>query len=188
MAGINKDTKDPENGKLVRDEKTGEPTGILLNHAQELIEKHIPPLTLDQTKKAIELAARDCVRNGLTSVHDARVSPMMLAAFRELIREGRMPLRIYAILDGADQALVNEWLGRGPEIDPHHVLTVRSFKLFADGALGSRGAAMLQPYSDAPQTKGLITTPEEKVYELTRRSLERGFQVCTHAIAMPEID
>jgi predicted amidohydrolase YtcJ len=182
LAGVTKGTKDPENGKILRDEKTGEPTGILLNRAQALVEKHIPPMTLEQTKKAIELAAGECVRNGLTSVHDARVSPIMLQAFRELIREGRMPLRVYAILDGADRALVDEWLKRGPEIDPQHRLTIRSFKLFADGALGSRGAALLQPYSDAPQTKGVVTTPEKDVYELTRRSLERGFQVCTHAI------
>jgi predicted amidohydrolase YtcJ len=182
LAGVNRDTKDPDNGKLIRDEKTGEPTGILLNHAQELVEKHISPMTLEQTKKAIELAARECVRHGLTSVHDARVSSVMLEAFRELIHEGRMPLRIYAILDGADQLLVSEWLERGPEIDPQRRLTIRSFKLFADGALGSRGAALLEPYSDAPQTKGVITTPREKVYELTRRSLEKGFQVCTHAI------
>ena len=83
--------------------ETGEPTGILLNRAQELVEQHIPPLTLDQTEKAIELAARECVRNGLTSVHDARVSPLMLQALRELIRQDRMPLRVYAILDGANQ-------------------------------------------------------------------------------------
>ena len=181
-AGINKETKDPENGKILRDEKTGEPTGVLLNRAQELLEKHIPPLTLEQTENAIELAARECVRNGLTSVHDARVSPLMLQAFRELIRQDRMPLRIYAMLDGADQELVNEWLARGPEIDPGHRLTIRSFKIFADGALGSRGAALLQPYSDAPQTKGVITTAEADIYQLTRRSLQKGFQVCTHAI------
>ena len=182
LAGVNKETKDPDNGKVLRDEKTGEPTGILLNRAQELVEKHIPPMTLGQTEKAIELAARECVRNGLTSVHDARVSPIMLEAFRALIRDGRIPLRIYAILDGADEALVNEWLARGPELDPQHRLTIRSFKLFADGALGSRGAALLQPYSDAPQSKGVITTPETEVYQLTHRSLEKGFQVCTHAI------
>jgi predicted amidohydrolase YtcJ len=182
LAGVTKNTRDPENGKILRDEKTGEPTGILVNRAQALVEKNIPPMTLEQTKKAIELAARECVRNGLTSVHDARVSPIMLQAFRELIREGRMPLRVYAILDGADHALVDEWLARGPEIDRQHRLTIRSFKLFADGALGSRGAALLQPYSDAPQTKGVITTPEKEVYELTHRSLAGGFQVCTHAI------
>lgn len=174
LAGVTKDTKDPENGKILRDEKTSEPTGVLLNQAQALVERHIPPMTLDQSKKAIELAAHECVRNGLTSVHDARVSAIMLQAFRDLIREGRLPLRVYAILDGADHELVAEWLKRGSEIDSQHRLTIRSFKLFADGALGSRGAALLEPYSDAPQSKGVITTPEKDVYELTRRSLERG--------------
>jgi predicted amidohydrolase YtcJ len=93
-----------------------------------------------------------------------------------------MPLRVYSMLDGADKSLVDEWLKRGPEIDPQHRLTIRSFKLFADGALGSRGAALLEPYSDAPQTKGLMTTPEPAIYDLTRRALQTGFQVCTHAI------
>jgi len=182
LSGVSRDTKDPGNGSILRDEKTGEPTGILLNRAQELVEKQIPPLSLDQAEKAIELAARECVRNGLTSVHDARVSPIMLQAFRELIRQGRMPLRIYAILDGADSALVKEWLARGPEVDPDHRLTIRSFKLFADGALGSRGAALLEPYSDMPQSKGVFATPEAEIYELTRQSMQKGFQVCTHAI------
>jgi len=182
VSGISRDTKDPENGRILRDEKSGEPTGILLNRAQELVENKIPPLSLDQAEKAIELAASECVRNGLTSVHDARVSPIMLQALRDLISQGRMPLRIYAILDGADSALASEWLARGPEIDPRHRLTIRSFKLFADGALGSRGAALLEPYSDAPQSKGVVTTPEAGIYELTHQSLQKGFQVCTHAI------
>ena len=182
LAGINKDTKDPENGKILRDEKTGEPTGILLNHAQELVSKHIPPMTLPQAKRAMQLAARECVRNGLTSVHEAKVTPLMIQAFHELEREGRMPLRVYVMLDGADKNLVDEWLKRGPEIDPHHQLTIRSFKLFADGSLGSRGAAMLEPYSDALQTKGVMTTPEAEVYSLTLRALQAGFQVCTHAV------
>ncbi len=182
LAGINKDTKDPENGKILRDEKTGEPTGILLNRAQDLVSKRIPPMTLVQAKRAMQLAARECVRNGLTSVHEAKVTPLMVEAFHELVREGRMPLRVYGMLDGADKNLVEEWLKRGPEIDPHHQLTIRSFKLFADGALGSRGAALLEPYTDAPQSKGVMTTPESEVYSLTRRSLQAGFQVCTHAI------
>jgi predicted amidohydrolase YtcJ len=182
IAGITKETKDPENGKILRDEKTGEPTGILLNRAQELVAKHIPPMTVAQAKKALALGAEECVKNGLTSIHEAQVTQLMLDAYRELIREGRMPLRLYAMLDGADGSLVEEWLKRGPEIDAQHQLTIRAFKLFADGALGSRGAALLEPYSDAPQTKGVVTTPEAAVYDLTRRSLQRGFQVCTHAI------
>jgi predicted amidohydrolase YtcJ len=182
IAGVTAATKDPDNGRIVRDEKSGEPTGILLNRAQELVESHVPPMSLEQTKQAIALAAQECVRNGLTSVHEARVSPMMIQAYRGLLRDGRLPLRIYVMLDGADQALVKEWLARGPEIDPKHQLTIRSFKLFADGALGSRGAALLAPYSDAPEIKGVVTTPQAAIYDLTRRSLEKGFQVCTHAI------
>ena len=153
-----------------------------LNRAQELVGKQVPAPTLEQLKKAIELAARECVRNGLTSVHEALVGATQLQAFRDLVAEGRLPLRVYVMLDGADRVLVAQWLERGPEVDSRHQLTIRCFKLFADGALGSRGAALLQPYSDAPQTKGVITTPESEVDQLTRSSLQRGFQVCTHAI------
>ncbi len=182
LSGITKDTQDPAGGRILRDEKTGEPTGILLNHAQDLVEKHIPPMTLEQTEQALALAAQECIRSGLTSVQEAKVSAIMIDAFRDMIRQNRMPLRIYGMLDGSDSALVSQWLRRGPEIDPNHHLTVRAFKLFADGALGSRGAALLQPYSDAPQTRGTFITPEPAVYDLTRRSLQKGFQVCTHAI------
>ena len=182
LAEIDKNTRDPENGKILRDERTREPTGILLNRAQDLVARHIPPMTLAQTKRAMQLAASECVSNGLTSVDEAKVTPLMVEAFHELVREGQMPLRVYAMLDGADKDLVERWLKHGPEIDPHHQLTVRAFKLFADGALGSRGAALLEPYSDAPQTQGNMTTPESEVYSLTRRALEAGFQVCTHAI------
>lgn len=182
LAGVGKDTPDPDKGKIVRDEKSGEPTGILLNSAQKLVERHIPPMTQPQVEEAIELAARECVRNGLTSVHEAKVTPVMVNAFRALVRENRLPLRVYTMLDGSDRTLVAEWLQRGPEIDPNHRLTIRAFKLFADGALGSRGAALLEPYSDAPQTRGTITTPEPEIYELARNSLAHGFQLCTHAI------
>ena len=182
VAGINKDTRDPENGKIIRDEKTGEASGVLINRAQDLVASHVPPLDLDSVKIALELAARECLRNGLTSVHEARVTPIMLRAFREMIKKGRLPLRVYAMLDGANPALIDEWLKRGPEIDPQHRLTIRSVKVFADGALGSRGAALFEPYTDAPNTKGSITTSEADMYELTRRCLGRGFQVATHAI------
>jgi predicted amidohydrolase YtcJ len=182
IAGVTKETKDPESGQILRDARTGAPTGILTNHAQDLVKRHIPKLTPEQTKRAIELAAAECVRHGLTSVHEAQVSGTMIRAFRELVQEGRLPVRVSVMLDGADRALVEEWFARGPEIDPHHRLTIRSVKLFADGALGSRGAALLEPYSDEPATRGLFTTSEDAVYDLTRRALAKGFQVATHAI------
>jgi len=182
IAGITKATRDPENGKIIRDEKTGEASGVLINRAQELVTSHVTPLDLDSVKIALELAARECLRNGLTSVGEARVTPIMLQAFREMVKKGRLPLRVYAMLDGSNSALIDEWLSRGPEVDPNHRLTIRCIKVFADGALGSRGAALFEPYSDAPETKGLITTPESDLYSLTRRALERGFQMATHAI------
>jgi len=182
VAAISKDTRDPENGKILRDEKTGEPSGVLINRAQDLVASHVAPLDLDSVKIALELAARECLRNGLTSVHEARVTPIMLQAFREMVKKGRLPLRVYAMLDGANPVLIDEWLKRGPEIDPQHRLTIRSVKVFADGALGSRGAALFEPYTDAPSTRGIVTTPETALYDLTRRCLARGFQVATHAI------
>jgi predicted amidohydrolase YtcJ len=182
LSSITKNTTDPENGKIVRNEKTGEPTGILLNRAQELVERQIPPMTLKQTKEAVLKAAEVCIRNGLTSIHEARVSGTMVQAYWELTEDNQMPLRIYAMLDGADKSLVQEWLMRGPHLDPRERFTIRAFKLFADGALGSRGAWMVEPYSDAPQTKGVVTTPEAQIESLTREALKRGFQVATHAI------
>ena len=182
LAGITKETKDPPNGQILRDARGGTPTGILTNHAQELIRRHLPKLTPEQTKRAIELAAAECVRHGLTSVHEAQVSGSMIRAFRELVQEGRLPVRVSVMLDGADRSLIDEWFARGPEIDPRHRLTIRSVKLFADGALGSRGAALLEPYSDEPGSRGLFTTPGDVVHDVTRRALVRGFQVSTHAI------
>ena len=183
LAGINRGTPDPDNGKIIRDPKTGEATGILTNRAQELIQKHIPALNISQVKRAIELASDECIRNGLTSVHEARVTRVMIQAFRELVKEHRLKLRVYGMLDFADKALIDEWLARGPEIDSaNHLFTIRSVKVFADGALGSRGAAMLEPYSDEPRTRGVVTTSQSEIFELTRRCLQRGFQVATHAI------
>ena len=182
LAGITKQTKDPENGKIIRDSKTDEPTGVLTNTAQQLIERQVPPLSKDQIKKAIQLAALECARNGLTSVDEAKVSPEELQAYRELIREGKMPLRVYVMLDGANKKLIDAWLEKGPLIEADGQLNVRSVKIFADGALGSRGAALFEPYSDAPTTKGVMTTPEADIYDLTSRCLKRGFRVCTHAI------
>jgi len=182
VAGINRNTRDPENGKILRDEKTGEPSGVLINRAQDLVASHVAPLDLDAVKIALELAARECLRNGLTSVHEARVTPIMLQAFRDMVKRDRLPVRVYAMLDGANPSLIDEWLKRGPEIDSQHRLTIRSVKIFADGALGSRGAALFEPYTDAPNTKGMSTTSEGAIYELTRRCLGRGFQVATHAI------
>jgi predicted amidohydrolase YtcJ len=182
IAGITTSTPDPQNGKIVKDARTGQPTGIFINKAQSLVEKHIPPLAPDQVEKALELAQEECLKYGLTTVHEANTSPEMLEAFRRLKNQNKLEIRIYAMLDASDQNLVTTFLGRGPEIDPDNILTIRCLKIFIDGALGSRGAALFEPYSDAPETKGVIVTPEEALYSLTVRALKANFQVAVHAI------
>jgi len=181
-AGITATTPEPPNGKILKDAKTGRLTGILTNQAQELLIRHIPPLGPEEVEKALELAIAECLQFGLTSLHEARTTPVMLEAFRSLKAQGRLKSRIYVMLDWTEEELLEKYYREGPEIDPDLMLTIRCIKIFVDGALGSRGAALLEPYSDASGVTGLVTTPEERVYELTRRALNNRLQVAVHAI------
>ena len=178
VAGIDDRTADPPGGKILRD-SSGKATGILIDRAQGLVGARIPPLTYAQIRRHLELAARECARLGLTGVHDAGVSREVLRAYRELIAADRFPLRVYAMI-GGDGPLWREYLEKGPEIGEK--LTVRSIKLMADGALGSRGAALWQPYSDEKTNSGLLITPRETIERVAREAAAKGFQVCTHAI------
>ena len=182
VAGIDKDTPNPENGVIIKDSTTGNPTGILTNRAQDLLTQHIPPMTLTQMEKALKLAIEECTRYGLTSIHEARTTTRMLEAFRSLKDKGELKSRIYVMLDWTENDLIETYYQSGPILDPDHLLTIRCIKIFVDGALGSRGAAMLEPYSDAPDEKGLVVTPEEDVYRLSKRALQSGLQVAIHAI------
>lgn len=178
IAGITKETRDPPGGKIIRD-AAGEPTGVLIDRAMGLVRAHVPPPTPAQIKRRLALAARECARLGLTTVHDAGVSAQDLAAYRELIAEGDLPVRIYAMI-GGDGELWRNYLEKGPEIGEY--LTVRSIKMFADGALGSRGAALWQDYSDEPGNQGLMLSSRETLERVARAAAARGFQVNTHAI------
>lgn len=178
LAGVTAQTADPPGGKIIRD-ALGNPTGVLVDRAMGLVRSKIPPPTYGQIKNQLESAARECARLGLTGVHDAGVSQEDLRAYRELIAEGRFPLRVYAMI-GGDGPLWREYLERGPEIGDR--LTVRSIKLYADGALGSRGAALWQDYSDEKGNTGLLMTTRESVERVSREAVAKGFQVCTHAI------
>ncbi|UCE41861.1 MAG: amidohydrolase [Candidatus Aminicenantes bacterium] len=182
IAGINNDTPDPPNGEIVRNPETGHPTGILTNAAQDLLNEHIPPLKSHQLEKALSLAIAECLKFGLTSVHEARTTGPMLEAFRSLKAKGELQNRIYVMLDWTEKILLESFLSKGLEIDPDNYLTVRCIKIFVDGALGSRGAAMMEPYSDAPGEMGFVVTPENEVLRLTSRALKSGFQVAVHAI------
>ncbi|MDH4232409.1 MAG: amidohydrolase, partial [Nitrospirota bacterium] len=182
MAGIAKDTPDPEGGKIYKDPKTGAPTGILANAAQGMITRLMPPLTVAQREKAFEIAGEELLKNGLTSVHDARITRKDLDALRSLKTKKKLKVRYYIMLDCTDEELIEPYLKNGPEIDPDNWLTIRCIKVFQDGSLGTRSALMLEPYSDAPDVLGVTTTSQEEIERLTIRSLQAGIQVATHAI------
>lgn len=178
LAGVTKDTKDPSGGQIIRD-KQGNPTGVLIDKAQGLVTRKIPTLTYEQVKRRLKLAADAAVKLGLTGVHDAGIGVDERNAYRELIKENALPLRIYAMIGGTGE-LWQQYSKTGHEIGSH--LTVRSVKLYADGALGSRGAALWQPYSDDKTTSGLMLTTKETLEDQIKEVAGKGFQVNTHAI------
>ncbi len=182
MAGITKDTPDPEGGKIYKDIRTGEPTGILANAAQAMVTRFMPALTAEQREKAFEIAGEELLKNGLTSVHDARITSEDLDALRSLKAKNELKLRYYLMLDCTDEELIEPYLQNGPEIAPDNWLTIRCIKIFQDGSLGTRSALMFEPYSDAPDVLGVSTTSQEEIESLTRRALQAGMQVATHAI------
>lgn len=178
IAGVTAATKDPPGGKIIRDAE-GRPTGVFIDRAQGLVTSKIPPPGYPVVRRRLALAARECARLGLTTVHDAGVGVETLRAYRELIEGRELPVRVYAMIRGEGE-LWREYLSKGPEIGDR--LTVRSIKLVADGAMGSRGAAFWQPYSDDPGNSGLLILQKEDIERVARAAVKAGFQVNTHAI------
>jgi predicted amidohydrolase YtcJ len=182
LAGITRETADPPGGRLLRDAQ-GRPTGVLIDRAMALVAAHIPPRRHEENTRAVLLAMDECLRFGITSFHDAGASREAIRVYKELLREGKLTLRLYVMISGRDEALLREALQRGPEIGlGDHRLTIRAIKLVADGALGSRGAALLEPYADEPGHSGLLLLSEEEISRIARQALAAGFQVATHAI------
>jgi hypothetical protein len=178
LAGVTAETPEPSGGRIIKDDR-GQPTGIFVDKAMSLIHAKIPAPTAGQVQHRLELGARECARLGLTTVHDAGVSKLDLDAYRALIASNHLPIRVYAMIGGTGP-LWREYLSKGPEVGEQ--LSVRSIKLYADGALGSRGAALWQPYTDDPGNSGLLMTTKEEIAKVARDAVAHGFQVCTHAI------
>jgi predicted amidohydrolase YtcJ len=178
IAGINRDTPDPAGGKIVRD-SAGNPTGILVDRAQGLVASKIPARTPEDSRRVLARAAQECARLGLTTVHDAGIGAAELDSYRKLISADQLPVRVYAMVGGSGD-LWREVQKRGPEVGDR--LTVRTIKLVADGAMGSRGAAFWQPYSDDKTNSGLLILSKEEIERVAREAVAAGFQVATHAI------
>lgn len=179
LAGITRDTPSPEGGEIIKDAK-GEPTGILIDTAMGLLRKHIPTLSDEQLMRYQEAAFTHLLSEGITQVHDAGVSYQALSNYRKLAEQGNM-IRINTMFSGSDDKL-EQVLEAGAFRSENDLLQVCGVKLFGDGALGSRGAALLEPYSDDPENTGLLVTPEAQVYDLFKLVIEHGFQVNYHAI------
>jgi predicted amidohydrolase YtcJ len=182
LAGISNDTPDPQGGRIHRDAE-GFPTGVLIDRARGLVSRLIPPPGETERIRAHQLAVRECLQFGITTVHDAGVDGETLDLYTRLADEGRLGLRVYALIAGNDRATVQRYFESGPVIGRGDgFLTVRSVKLMSDGALGSRGAALLEPYADDPGNTGLMILGFDAIRTFTVSALEAGFQVSTHAI------
>jgi predicted amidohydrolase YtcJ len=176
LLGIGPGTPTPSGGEIIRD-GAGNPTGVFVDNATSLI---VPSRRTDaENRRALDLAMEECLEKGVTSLTDAGADPEVLDLYRTNAEGGRLRIRVYAMAAGLETLRT---LG-APEIGlGKGFLTIRALKLYADGALGSRGAALLEPYADDPGNVGLLVTPPEHLLEATREALARGFQVATHAI------
>jgi predicted amidohydrolase YtcJ len=181
LAGVTAATKDPAGGKIELT-ANGEPTGVFIDNAMALLERIVPPMSHDEMKTATLAAIAEANKYGLTGVHDAGEPKNVLDVFEELAKAGTFSLRVYAMI-GDDSSAIDHYFKRGPQSALYDgKLWIRSIKLYADGALGSRGAALLDPYADDPKNIGLLRTTPAHLQDVATRALRNGFQVGTHAI------
>jgi predicted amidohydrolase YtcJ len=181
LAGIGRTTANPAGGEILKDAR-GEPTGMLIDDAADLVTALIPTPSEAEQQRALEVGAARSVRVGWTQLQIAGNSLAEVAQLCNLYRSGKIKLRIYDAIDGpGDDA--EKLIEQGPsKIDCSDRLVVRSIKLYIDGALGSRGAALLAPYSDSPASSGLLINSEDDLYRLLVGALRKGIQIETHAI------
>ncbi len=180
LAGINRQTEDPNGGQIIRDEN-GEATGVFIDNAMALIRSNIPPLTIEETKYALSTSMSSLAKFGLTSVHDAGAGSGTITAFKQLASEQAMPIRVNVMISSGDESY-ELLLANGHYKSADDFLSINSVKIAADGALGSRGAALIDDYSDFPGHKGLLLLDQERLEYLMRAAMNSGFQVNTHAI------
>lgn len=187
LARVSSSTADPPGGRILRD-PSGAPAGVFVDNAQELVTRAIPAATRAETRSAILAAIHEANRWGLTGIHDPGENAETISIYEELARAGNYSLRNYVMISdpgapGSASALANPYIRRGPQSALYNGhLWIRALKLYADGALGSRGAALLAPYSDEPTNSGLLVSQPAHIEAWAETALQRGFQVNVHAI------
>ena len=181
LAGVDRRTEDPDGGKIIRD-ADGNPTGTLIDEARLLVASAIPPVSKRQLEAQIQAGMREANRWGLTGIHDAGVGADTVELYEELAARGQLTLRFYVMVEAGSPGLL-ELLGHGPRIAMgDHMVWTRAVKVSADGAMGSRGAALLRDYHDDPGNRGLMLADYDSVLTIARLALENGFQLNVHAI------
>ena len=181
LAGITRETQDPVGGKIERDAK-GNPSGVLIDSAMHLVSRVAPAATQAELQQALDAAMTQLASMGLTSVHDAGVGVAQDALLREYASAGKLKVRVYGMVRGVGPEF-DQLAAQGPLLrlaDDHYAL--RAVKLFSDGALGSRGAALLQPYADALHTQGLLFADDKGLQAQMATAMQAGYQVNVHAI------
>jgi len=177
LAGINEETK-VDGGDILKDEN-GKPSGILVDNATDLVKSKIPAPAPELEKNALIKAQENCFAVGLTGVCDAGLSNKQLQLLRKAYEDEWLKIRIYAMMSPENEN-VDEYFPTGGYQDEN--ITIKSLKLYADGALGSRGAALLEPYSDAPSESGFILQPLSYFKEWAKKAYDNNIQLNTHAI------
>lgn len=181
LAGIDQSTEDPNGGRIIRNEN-GDATGVFIDSAMNLIENVIPEKTGEDYREALYLAMNEMSAHGLTSVHDAGINSQTWNLYKDFADHDSLKTRIYAMISGTG-ATFDSLSQNGPiQSYADDMLALRSVKLYSDGALGSRGAAMLEDYSDDPGNQGLLFNSQEKMNQMLLKGTSAGYQMNVHAI------
>ena len=182
LAGIDKDTPNPFGGEISKDKQSGEPNGMLIDSAQGLVRRRVPPTSQEDAERAVVLGVKRNIELGWTQIQDAGGGYTDVGIFKKLYQAGTIKLRIYKAVHGPGPS-ASRLLDEGATIGAYgNRFTFRTIKVVSDGALGSRGAALLSPYSDASDTSGFLTVKAEDLRPMLRDALRKGIQVETHAI------
>ncbi|MCL5990479.1 MAG: amidohydrolase [Bacteroidetes bacterium] len=176
LAGVDKFTQDPKGGMIIKD-KSGNPTGVLIDNAMDLVKKNIPKYEKEQLSELILKACHNLASHGLTQVHEADLHPENVKVFIELDRENKLPIKIKSYLSSQK----DEWKNYDYLPSTFNNFSICGLKFYADGALGSRGAAMFDKYNDS-DTKGLLLIEPDELFQKAKIGLEKGFHIATHAI------
>ncbi|MBQ4849615.1 amidohydrolase [Pseudoalteromonas sp. MMG012] len=180
LAKIEAHTQAPKGGEIIRG-ADGLPTGVFIDKAENLVNQHIPATLPTQRKRALEVAGKHLLSLGITSTHDAGIDYNTWLLYQDYAKQKKLPLRIYAML-GANDDKLESMLKHGVIKDTQDFLSIRSVKIYADGALGSRGAALIKDYHDRKNYQGLMLETQPKLEALLIQSFKHGFSAHTHAI------